>query len=113
MEKVINFGAIKANMNEAKANHAAKKEKKKEEKAAKKAERLAKKGEKKPISEKLKIGGPAFATGLGIGAGVMYAAVKFVASKDAPVIDDAPSELPFEQEIEVPETAETAEPMDM
>lgn len=112
MEKVINFGAIKANMNEAKANHAVKKEKKKEEKAAKKAERLAKKGEKKPVPEAVKVGS-AFTLGFLSGAGCSKLAKKLMAGKDAPVIDDAPSELPFEQEIEVPETAETVEPMDM
>lgn len=105
MEKVINFSAFKANRAEAKAKRA-------QRKAEKKAKREAAKADpknKRQVGKVMLTCTTAFLAGVGAGVGIG----KAYFGKDEPVIDDAPSELPFEQEIEVPETEETVEPMDM
>lgn len=101
MEKVINFGAIKANRAEMK-----------EKRAAKKAERMEKKaaeGDKKTIGKKLGIAG-SYIAAVGAGAAAAVTVIKVLQANDAPIemtseTEDIPViENEVETEVEVEAT---------
>ena len=97
MEKVINFGAIKA-------NHAEMKEKRAEKKAERKAKKEAAKAEKKPIGKKVGIAS-SYAAAAGAGAAVALAVVKALNYNEAP-IETEPVEVPNIEVTVEPEVGE-------